>query len=134
VVVSGEFINPKLTFDMTNIEFVYDWVKGVPPKTISQNIGITCDSVLPTKFKLLIEKPFGIYPDSFDLSAYKKVTARLDFDPNYNTSKRSCVEPRQLKVKHSKHPFVEAIDVVGVFNFPNLELETHEINFGSVLK
>lgn len=133
VVVSGEFINPKLTFDMTNIEFVYDWVKGVPPKTISQNIGITCDSVLPTKFKLLIEKPFGIYPDSFDLSAYKKVTARLDFDPNYNTSKRSCVEPRQLKVKHSKHPFVEAIDVVGVFNFPNLELETHEINFGSVL-
>jgi hydrocephalus-inducing protein len=133
VVVSGDFINPKLNFDMTNIEFIYDWVKGIPPKIISQNIGITCDSVLPTKFKLLIEKPFMIYPDSFDLSAYKKVTARLDFDPNYNTSKRSCVEPRQLKVKHSKHPFVEAIDVIGMFNFPNLELETHEINFGSVL-
>ena len=72
----------------------------------------------------MIEKPFSIYPDNFDLSAYKKVTARLDFDPTFNTSKRSCIEKRQLKVKHSKHPFVEAIDVVGIFNFPNLELET----------
>ena len=133
VVVSGEFMNPKLTFDMTNIEFVYDWVKGVKPDKISQNIGITCDSVLPTKFKLIIEKPFAIYPDNFELSAYKKVTARLDFDPTYNTAKLTCSEKRQLKVKHSKHPFPEAIDVVGIFNFPNLELETHEINFGAVL-
>jgi hydrocephalus-inducing protein len=131
--VCGEFINPKLAFDTPNIEFVYDWVKGIPPKIISQNIGISNDSVLPTKFALFIEKPFSIFPDNFDLSAYKKVTARLDFDPTYNTSKRSCVEKRQLKVKHSKHPFGDSIDVVGVFNFPNLELETHEINFGSVL-
>jgi hydrocephalus-inducing protein len=131
--VTGEFINPKLNFDIQHVVFTYDWVKGVPPKMISQNIGITCDSVLPTKFKLIVEKPFSIFPESFDLSAYKKVAARIDFDPTFNSSKRSCVEKRQLKVKHSKHPFVEAIDVVGVFNFPNLELEVHEINFGSVL-
>ena len=131
--VCGEFINPRLTFDAQNIEFVYDWVKGIPPKVISQNIGISNDSVLPTKFALFIEKPFSIFPDNFDLSAFKKVTARLDFDPTYNTSRRSCVEKRQLKVKHSKHPFGDSIDIVGVFNFPNLELETHDIPFGSVL-
>lgn len=131
--VTGKFIDPSLKFDKDKIEFKYKWEKGVEMKKLYETINITCNSVLPTNIKLEIEKPFDIKPDSFALLPNKTVTARIEFDPALNHSLRSGIEKRELCLRHYKHPHKDKLMVTGIFAFPNLKLETHDINFGSVL-
>ena len=95
---------------------------------------LTCDSDLPTKFDLKIDAPeFSIKRKQYELLPGKLLSFEVDFDPNKKLDRISGSISGNLIVEHKNHPNKDILKLVGIVNFPNLELEKTKIDFGCIL-
>ena len=129
----AEFIRPQLTFNKKAINFKYVWEKEVEVNTISQELEITCSSPLASNFSLYVEAPFSVTPDTVALLPGKKAVVRVDFDSKLKKDRLSGQISDKIWIKHFKHPKNESFPVSAEFCYPNLAINSDEINFGAVM-
>eukprot|EP00940_MAST-03C_sp_MAST-3C-sp2_P002755 g2755.t1 len=60
-------------------------------------------------------------------------SAQVSFDPGYKADNLSCCVEGKLRIAYDNHPQKDEIGLLGDINFPNLDFEFTEINFGVVL-
>ena len=95
---------------------------------------LTCNSSLPTKFKLKIDaSEFSIKKSEYELLPGKILAIDVDFNPARKIDRISGSISGNLIVEHNLHPNRDVLKLIGEVNFPNLELERKEITFGYIL-
>jgi len=134
-VLTGEFVDPTLSFSENKMHFKYTWQKDseVAANLITKEFSITNVSQLPTNFSLKVLPPFSISKDHFSLIPGRSSTLTISFDPSLKADRVSGLSKNKLQVVHLDHPHRDYINLVGEVCFPNLKLETNLINFGSIM-
>jgi hypothetical protein len=132
--IHGNFIVPSVSFQPQILNYKYEWKEGVKIDKQSKRLALTCNSELPTKFKLKIDaNEFSIKKSEYELLPGKILSINVDFDPAKKIDRISGSISGNLVVEHNLHPNRDILKLVGEVNFPNLELEKKEINFGCIL-
>ncbi|XP_057292027.1 hydrocephalus-inducing protein-like [Hydractinia symbiolongicarpus] len=139
--IVADFIQPLLEFSENQINFsVIKQPQTVLSKEtkhlIARNI-----SMLPIGVVFTVQKPFQlIYADNTEhdqvditLDVEENITLILQFDPNFVDDSFSRTVESSIEVVYKDHPNMDNILLTGDVYYPNLEFETMEINFESVL-
>jgi len=131
--ISGEFVNPTLSFSDNKMHFKYSWQQGADFHLISKDLEITNVSQLPTSFTIKVQPPFSVSRDSFSLIPGRSCSLRVDFDPSLKADRVSGFTRSKLQIAHADHHHKEYVNLMGEVCFPNLKLESNLINFGSIM-
>jgi hydrocephalus-inducing protein len=68
-----------------------------------------------------------------DLQPQEATTVNVSMDPCYKKDLQSCNIKQRLVVTYLDNPQKDGIDLIADIQFPNLEFETHTVDFGSAL-
>jgi Flagellar-associated PapD-like len=131
--LKGQFIDPFLQFTENTVFFKYVWQKGMPIEPLSKEIEITCVALLPANFLLKCTPPFSINKERFELEPGQSKSLRIDFDPGHKYDKTSGQTIQKLQIIHQDHPQKDTIELIGEVCFPNLKMETTNIDFSCIL-
>lgn len=136
--IHGHFIVPSVSFEPSLLQYNYEWKEGVKIEKQTKKLALTCNSELPTKFKIQIDAPeFSIKKTNFELLPGKIMTIDVDFDPAKKVDRISGSISGNLIIEHNLHPNRDMLKLVGEVNFPNLDfdmdIEKDKIDFGCIL-
>ncbi|KAF5830389.1 hypothetical protein DUNSADRAFT_14652 [Dunaliella salina] len=90
-------------------------------------------SKLPLSFSLRTGGPFSLDVSEVSLSPFEYATVNVTYDSNPTHDLTSVQSKQKLQITYSDNPQRDAVDLLGQSDFPNLILESTEVDFGSCL-
>jgi len=127
------FIDPLLEPSSTMLNFVHMYTSEVPVALQQQKLSFKNISELPLRFTLKTSIPFAVDTDEMQLEPGESKSVHVLFNPGYKNDRLSCRVDGKLRISYENHPQRDELNLVGEINFPNLDFEFTEINFGNVL-
>eukprot|EP00501_MAST-03F_sp_TOSAG23-6_P000263 GSMAST32.ASY1.ANO1.269.1 assembled CDS len=128
----ANFIDPLLEM-VENLDFSYTFSPSVPLSTQSKAITLKNVSSLELKFVLRTQPPFKVDVYEVELEPGSSTTVNVEFNPGYKSDRLSRKVEGKITVVYRDHPQKDSIAVNGEINFPNLDFDFSQINFGCIL-
>ena len=130
---TADFINPLLESSSPGLEFSYTFEPNVPVAVQRQPFTLRNISALTLQFALRVAPPFSVDVAELQLEPQETATVTVTFDPGYRDDRTSHFAEAKLVAVYRDHPQRDAFNMTGDINFPNLEFEYTEVDFGCVL-
>ncbi len=131
--VQGTFIVPRTRFSTRALRFEYTHKDDCQPTIQSQSLTITNVSTLPLTMTLKVTGPFSLDTPGCTLPVDSSSDIKVYFDPDYRHDRASADIKSKLTITYMDHPQKDAIDLCGVINFPNIEIQSTTIDFGTTI-
>ncbi|CAG9464033.1 unnamed protein product [Pedinophyceae sp. YPF-701] len=131
---TADLTRPLIEFSEPQLAFQYIWspdADEVAP--MEQRLMVRNASELSLVPQLRTQAPFSVDASELALAPGEEVPITVSFDPGYRSERVSSKINGKLQVTFSDNPNKEALDMVGVIAFPNLELSHSVLDFGAVL-
>lgn len=77
--------------------------------------------------------PFSLDTTSYTLQPDEAATIAVSFDPDFKHDMQSQLVKHKLSISYSDNPQKDSLELVGSIEFPNLQLEAQQLDFGCVL-
>jgi len=127
-------VQPYVELSTKSISYVYSYDKEVP--VTNQNAPLTIKNVtaLPLGLTLKTALPWIVDgPAELVLEVDQEITVNVVFNAGFKPDKTSATVQNKLSIAYADTPYKDTVELLGEVNFPNLELSTSAIQFGSVL-
>ncbi len=137
VPIHCQFIEPVLLISQKKLEFRYDKNTKDQLKNVEASTEITNSGDVDLRFDLKTLPPFfvGKVSDScvsHILSPGETVEVNVVFHTGFQKHFRSSKTISQLVIDYNDHPSKDVVELVGELNFPNIEFNLSDINFGAI--
>jgi hypothetical protein len=131
--VRADFITPLLEMSSPTLHFDYTWELDVPLALESKPLTLTNRSELPLTFLLRAQPPFSIDLWEHSLKPGDSTTVNVVFDAGYRSDRKSHKVDSKVVVAYANHPQRDEVALHAEINYPNLDFEFTQVNFGCVL-
>jgi hydrocephalus-inducing protein len=138
--VQGNFQPPLLQYSTNQLAFNYVYSSEGPPSFVSSR-PLTMKNVSPLDlhFSLKINKsateasPFSIDQQDFELKKGESSVVNISFDAAYRGDRETHKTSTKMQVCFINHGQRDTITLTGDLQFPNLQLDTKDVDFGCIL-
>eukprot|EP00913_Durusdinium_trenchii_P025664 g24088.t1 len=115
------------------IDFEFLWDKNRPISSITESLRLENNGPLEVRFTVQVQYPFSTDIEEGGIPPDGSQEILVDFDPGYKVDRKSGTVKQRMAIQYDEHPAVNMVDLVGKVVWPNIELDTHKIDFGTVL-
>ncbi|CAG5085222.1 Oidioi.mRNA.OKI2018_I69.PAR.g10844.t1.cds [Oikopleura dioica] len=132
-----QFIEPVLLISQKKLEFRFDKDTKDELQDVEGSTEITNSGDVDLRFDLKTVSPFyvgkvGEKCVSHILSPGQTVEVNVVFHTGFQKHYRSSQTISQLLIDYKDHPSKDVVELVGELNFPNIEFNHADINFGPI--
>ncbi|GBG33770.1 Hydrocephalus-inducing protein-like [Hondaea fermentalgiana] len=137
--VSANFVNPLLHASVDVIEFCFTFnpdERMAPGTDMTQRRPLKLKNVsqLPLNFILRTHEPFSVDTWEIALDPEQETSVNVLFNPLLKSDDlKTQTLHEKLTATHQNHPQKDVWDIRAQINFPNLDFEYTELNFGCLL-
>eukprot|EP00435_Cladocopium_sp_Y103_P009743 s813_g2.t1 len=131
--MKANFVAPQLKLSRNRIEFEFLWDKHRPISSITESLTLENTGPLEVRFTVQVQYPFSTDIEEGGIPPDGSQEILVDFDPGYKVDRKSGTVKQRMAIQYDEHPAVNMVDLVGKVVWPNIELDTHKIDFGTVL-
>ena len=130
----ANFVVPLVECAVQKLHFRYDYEENKDPTDVLQeNLVFKNVSKLPLTAHLRSVAPFYIDQPDWVLQDDETATVQVSFNPSYRGDKQSVVHYGKVIMHFQEADKTMSTPLIGEVNYPNLELEVDQIDFGCVL-
>eukprot|EP00913_Durusdinium_trenchii_P025665 g24088.t2 len=104
-----------------------------PISSITESLRLENNGPLEVRFTVQVQYPFSTDIEEGGIPPDGSQEILVDFDPGYKVDRKSGTVKQRMAIQYDEHPAVNMVDLVGKVVWPNIELDTHKIDFGTVL-
>jgi adenylate kinase family enzyme len=132
--IEASFTVPLTKLSANKLSFEYIYSQENPPVTQSQPLVITSVSPLPLNITLKLQSgPFELKKTEYTIPKDESITVDVLFNPNYKQDHLSANLKCRLIICYKDHPQKDNLDLVASINFPNIDLPSNGVDFGTVM-
>eukprot|EP00930_Biecheleria_cincta_P015308 TRINITY_DN12810_c0_g1_i1.p1 TRINITY_DN12810_c0_g1~~TRINITY_DN12810_c0_g1_i1.p1 ORF type:complete len:5041 (+),score=1000.88 TRINITY_DN12810_c0_g1_i1:126-15248(+) len=131
--LKATFVAPQLRLSCNKIEFEFLWDKNKPIASMSESFTLENTGPLEVRFTVQVVYPFSTDIEEGAVPPNGTQDVVVDFDPGYKVDRKSGTIRQRMIIQYDDHPATNTVELIGKVVWPNLELDTNKLDFGTVL-
>ncbi|KAI9002678.1 hypothetical protein BC832DRAFT_104056 [Gaertneriomyces semiglobifer] len=132
--VSANFINPLVEVTPSSLRFVAAHQSEDDCKLLTEDLELKNISALPLLMSFKCPAPFAVEPSALEDAVEPGEIVRLtvSYDPSSHRHRVSTREQAKLAIRYAEHPQKDYVEMFSEVTFPNITLDTHDLDFSSI--